>query len=95
MPFSKNGAGAFILGPQRRFPAQTREEWARLAVNRQFHLECIRGAYADRLPIVERAMDNIDDGNTPIWPLQTLPKLDRWWSADPGRVILIGDAADE
>lgn len=101
----RNGVGAFLLGPQlpdasellagtqRPYPAQTREEWARLSTNREFHLSFLREGYEDRSPIVQRAVDNIVDGSTYIWPLHTLPKLDRWWSEATGRVILIGDAA--
>jgi 2-polyprenyl-6-methoxyphenol hydroxylase-like FAD-dependent oxidoreductase len=100
-----NGAGAFLLGPQlhdasellagtqRRFPAQTREEWARLASDRTFHVEFIREGHDARLPVVQRAMENLVPGSTYIWPLQTLPKLETWWSEPSGRVILIGDAA--
>ena len=103
--FEGRGIGGFLLGPQcadasellastqRASPAQTREEWARLSADRKFHLNFLREGYDDRLPIVQRAVDSITEGSTFIWPLQTLPKLERWWSDKSGRVVLIGDAA--
>ncbi|KIW23232.1 uncharacterized protein PV07_11449 [Cladophialophora immunda] len=110
----RNGVGAFLLGPQlpdasellagtqRAFPPQTREEWARLSADRDFHLAFLREGYGGRLPVVQSAVDNIVPGSTYIWPLQTLSRLERWWSSSSqnddggeggGRVILIGDAA--
>ncbi|KIW92040.1 uncharacterized protein Z519_07022 [Cladophialophora bantiana CBS 173.52] len=89
----RNGAGAFLLGPQlsdasellagtqRPFLPQTREEWARLSADQDFHLDFLREGYENRVPIVQRAVDNIVLGSTYIWPLQTLPKLERWWSS--------------
>ncbi len=101
----KNGVGAFLLAPQifdgsdlhassqRLFPEQTREQWAELAGDPDFHLSFLREGYEDRIPVIQRAVDNISEGSTFIWPLQTLPKLDRWWSDKSGRIIVIGDAA--
>lgn len=96
--------GAFLLTPQlpdggellaatgRPYRSEGRDEWTRLSQERSFHISFLREGYADRQPIVQRAVDNIIPGSTFIWPQYTLPRLPGWTS-DRGRVVLIGDAA--
>jgi 2-polyprenyl-6-methoxyphenol hydroxylase-like FAD-dependent oxidoreductase len=82
----------FLAGTQRAFPAQDREGWDRIAKDMNFLHGFLRESFEDRQPIVQSAIEGIQDDSIYTWAFHTLPKLPRW-SSEGGRIVIIGDAA--
>lgn len=104
LPVSIHGRnGFFLLAPQsfdggellavtqRPFPAQTREEWEKLASDKAELLKLIRHNMQGWPDTVRSALENLDENTFFIWPYHTVLRLDSWMSPSRG-VILLGDA---
>ncbi|KAF3914152.1 hypothetical protein AA313_de0208844 [Arthrobotrys entomopaga] len=87
-----NDGSEYMAGTQRKFPAQTREEWDRLAKDPKFLHGFLEEGIEDRQLIVQSAIRGIDTDSIYIWAFHTLPKLPKW-SSKRGKIIILGDAA--
>jgi 2-polyprenyl-6-methoxyphenol hydroxylase-like FAD-dependent oxidoreductase len=82
----------FLAGTQRRYPEQSREEWARVNSDRAFQRNFLLEGIEGRSALMQSAARGIVDESIYTWPFYVVPPLPKWHS-EVGRVVVIGDAA--
>lgn len=87
----EDGSECFCLR-QFHYPEQDAAGWKALGNDKQKLLEMFKSNYEDLPDIVKSAIDASTEENMAIWPIYTIPRLERW-ASQRGRVVLIGDAA--
>ena len=68
------------------------EQWNDLSKNKTQLLHYIRADHDSWPDYIKMALDHLDEGKLSIWPIYSLPKLNRWYSTKH-RVIILGGAA--
>ena len=87
----KDGSECFCLR-QFNYPEQDAAGWKALGNNKRKLLEMFRSDYDEFPDIVKSAIDASTEEGMALWPIYTIPRLERW-ASQSGRVVLIGDAA--
>ncbi|KAF2161592.1 hypothetical protein M409DRAFT_58985 [Zasmidium cellare ATCC 36951] len=80
---------------QFKYPEQTREGWEALDADKDRLAKMLTEdieEWAAESDFVRSIFEQVKPQDTLVWPVYSLPKLDRWVS-DGGKVIIIGDAA--
>ena len=81
-----------LIGAQSRTPEKSKEEWDKMAADKQGLLDELRKNKADWPDIVQSAMEGAPVENMGIWPFYGIPKFEKW-ASKKDRVIVLGDAA--
>ena len=78
---------------QFHYPEQDPSGWKNLNEDKSKLLKMFRQDYDAFPDLVKSAMDASTESGMSIWPIYTIPKLEKGWTSPKGRVVLIGDAA--
>ncbi|GIC94193.1 FAD-dependent oxidoreductase [Aspergillus udagawae] len=81
-----------MVGRQKRSEQLAREGWDELLNNKEWCKDFLRQGADDFPEIVQRAVSDITQEKTFLWPLSIVPKLETWTSKHC-RVVIVGDAA--
>ncbi|KAK4496531.1 hypothetical protein PRZ48_012511 [Zasmidium cellare] len=80
---------------QFKYPEQTREGWEALDADKEKLAKMLTEdieEWASESDFVRSIFEQVKAQDTLVWPVYSLPKLDRWVS-EGGKVVIIGDAA--
>lgn len=87
----RDGSECFCLR-QFNYPEQDAAGWKTLGNNKRKLLDMFKSNYGDFSDVVKSAIDASTEEGMALWPIYTIPRLERW-ASQSGRVVLIGDAA--
>lgn len=101
------GLGAFTIAPQtyngdevlitvqRPMTEAAEVRWASMNDDKEYLRSLFRQNSEHFPPVVQNAVSKIADHEIIIWPFYTIPRLERWTSAQhgSGRVVILGDSA--